>query len=156
MAFGMTRKTINLLLPWPSAWQLILFFNIYLVGARSDKLIQGVLNKDISFYKVTYPFAANSTFQTLLEPVKNSEGSVEALSMLKIMNIERETLMGQNLHNADSREAVGRLMTVLKEDFPADEIIGNKESHLFMNVEHLLKHLCSEVVLDKQSNQALL
>ena len=50
--------------------------------------------------------------------------------------------MGQNLHNADSREAVGRLMTVLKDDFPADEIIRKKESHLFMNVEHLLKHLC--------------
>ena len=66
--------------------------------------------------------------------------------------------MGQNLHNADSMEAVGRLMTVRKqEDFPADEIIGNKESHLFMNiVEHLLQHLCSEVVLDKQSYQTLL
>ena len=71
-----------------------------------------------------YPFAANSTFSDLrlsLEPVNDSNGSLVSLSMLSILNIGIETLMGQDLPNDDSREAVGRLMTVLKQDFSADE-----------------------------------
>ena len=138
----------------------LVLFNIYFVGTRSSRLIQAVAKTKFLFYKVVYPFAANSTFSDLrlsLEPVNDSNGSLVSLSMLSIMNIGIETLMGQDLPNDDSREAVGRLLTVLKEVFSADEIAGNKKSELFLSIaEHLLQHLCTEVVLDKTSYCALL
>ena len=138
----------------------LVLFNIYFVGTESTRLIQGVGKTKLSFYKVVYPFAANSTFTNLslsLQPISDSNGSLAALSMLSILDIEIETLMGQNLCNDHSREAVGRLMTVLKQVFSADEIAGNTKSKLFLSItEHLLQQLCTEVVLDKTTYRALL